>query len=134
MATLIAMVLFTDRFGRRSMIVCGGSVMAACMWIVGALTNTNPPVAGAGMSSAQLAAIIFIFIWAVGFCFSYAGIPWIYCSEIFPLDVRTLSMGICTAVHWIFNLVLAKTTPYIIENCPQGSLYFLFASCVSHLM
>ena len=69
-ATLIAMVTFVDRFGRRSMIVIGGSLMAICMWIVGALAKTYPPVAGAGMSSGQLAAIVLIYIWAVAFCFS----------------------------------------------------------------
>ena len=125
------MVLFTDRFGRRSMIVAGGSLMAVCMWIIGALAYTHPPVKGDGMSGPQLASIILIFLWAVAFCFSYAGIPWIYCSEIFPLDVRTLSMGICTAVHWIFNLALAKSVPYIISDCPPGTLYFIFAACVS---
>ena len=69
-ATLIAMMCFTDRFGRKSMIVVGGSLMAVCMWIVGALTKTYPPVAGASISAGQYAAIVLIFVWAVAFCFS----------------------------------------------------------------
>lgn len=72
-ATLIAMVLFTDRFGRVSMIVTGGSIMAACMWVVGALVKYYPPVAGAAISSGQYAAIVLIFVWAVAFCFSVSG-------------------------------------------------------------
>lgn len=70
-ATLIAMVLLTDRFGRVSMLVTGGSIMALCMWIVGALIKTYPPVAHqAKIQDGQLVAIVFIFIWAVAFCFS----------------------------------------------------------------
>lgn len=146
-ATLIAMVVFTDRFGRVSMIVTGGSIMAVCMWIVGALIKSYPPVTGAGISGGQYAAIVLIFVWAVAFCFSvsrcssitgsaksnvqYAGIPWIYCSEIFPLRIRTLCMAICTSVHWAFNLMLAKSTPYMIENLGGYGIYFVFASCVS---
>jgi len=69
-STLIAMILFTDRFGRVSMIVTGGSIMAVCMWIVGALVKTYPPVVGADISAGQYAAIVLIFVWAVAFCFS----------------------------------------------------------------
>ncbi len=69
-ATLIAMVAFTDRFGRVTMIVWGGSIMAACMWVVGVLIKTYPPVAGAAISAGQYAAIVLIFVWAVAFCFS----------------------------------------------------------------
>lgn len=65
------MVFFTDRFGRVQMLVWGGGAMAVFMWIIGALTHTFPPqAAGAAISSAQLAAIVMIFLWAVSFCFS----------------------------------------------------------------
>lgn len=61
----------------------------------------------------------------------YAGIPWIYCAEIFPLDIRTFCMAVCTSVHWLFNLMLAKTTPFMIENLGGYGIYFVFAACVS---
>lgn len=89
-ATLIAMVLFTDRFGRVSMIVTGGSVMAACMWVVGALVKSYPPVVGAGISGGQYAAIVLIFIWAVAFCFSVsrgAFHPVLISVRRYPLDL-----------------------------------------------
>lgn len=130
-ATLIAMVLFTDRFGRRTMIIVGGSVMSVCMYIVGGIQAGIPSKAGDGVGSAQIAELVFIYIWAVAFCFSYAGIPWIYCAEIFPLDVRSLGMAICTAVHWAFNLMLAKCTPYIIKNTHGYGIFFLFAACTT---
>lgn len=131
-STLIAMVLFTDRFGRRTMLVYGGGAMAVFMWIIGALTHTFPPSTSAsGPSSAQIAAIVMIFLWAVSFCFSYAGIPWIYCAEIFTLDTRVYGMAICTAVHWAFNLMIAKAVPYMIANLTPGGLFFIFAACTS---
>lgn len=146
-STLIAMVLFTDRFGRRTMLVWGGGIMAMFMWIIGALTHTFPPAtANATISSAQIAAIVMIFLWAVAFCFSvsrlclgsrnalmiqYAGIPWIYCAEIFPLDIRVFCMAICAAVHWSFNLMIAKSVPYMVANLTPGGLFFIFAACVS---
>lgn len=42
-------------------------------------------------------------------------------------------MAICTSVHWAFNLMLAKSTPYMIENLGGYGIYFVFAACVSRL-
>ena len=64
------MLAFSDRFGRVQMIVAGGSIMALSMWIVGALAATHPPVVGQTIQPAEYAAITFIFVWAVAFCFS----------------------------------------------------------------
>ncbi len=47
--------------------------MALCMWIVGALAATHPPVTGQSIQPAEYAAITFIFVWAVAFCFSVSG-------------------------------------------------------------
>jgi hypothetical protein len=47
------------------------------------------------------------------------------------LRIRTLCMAICTSVHWAFNLMLAKSTPYMIENLGGYGIYFVFAACVS---
>ena len=41
-------------------------------------------------------------------------------------------MAVCTATHWAFNLMLAKSTPYMLKNITYG-IYFVFAGCVSSL-
>lgn len=128
-ATLIAMCLFNDRFGRVSMLITGASIMATCMWIVGALSKSFPTIQGQ-VGAAQYAIIVLIFVWAVAFCFSYAGIPWVYASEIFPLRIRAFAMSICVATHWAFNLMLAKATPYMLTDIGYGT-YFVFAAFVS---
>lgn len=66
----------------------------------------------------------------MGFCFSYAGVPWIYCAEIFPMHIRGLGIAICTATHWLFNFVIARCVPYMISNIGYGT-YFVFASCIT---
>lgn len=44
-------------------------------------------------------------------------------------------MAICTAIHWAFNLMIAKSVPYMIANLVPGGLFFIFAACVSgHLL
>jgi hypothetical protein len=102
--------------------------MATAMWFIGAYIKiANPAAHAVGLSAGGYAAVTFIYIFAVGFCFSYAGVPWIYCAEIFPLRIRGLGMALCTATHWLFNFVIARSVPYMISNIGFGT-YFVFAS------
>ncbi|KAG9656104.1 general substrate transporter, partial [Aureobasidium melanogenum] len=128
---IIAMHYVVDRFGRRKMLMGGAAVMAIAMWFIGAYIKiANPATHTVGLSAGGYAAVTFIYIFAVGFCFSYAGVPWIYCSEIFPLRIRGLGMALCTATHWLFNFVIARSVPYMISNIGFGT-YFVFASCTT---
>ncbi|KAK4058203.1 hypothetical protein OIO90_000942 [Microbotryomycetes sp. JL221] len=129
-ATIISMLFLTDRFGRVTMLLWGGGIMAVCMWIIGALIAVYPAQPGADIVPGQYAAITLIYVYAVAFCMSYAGIPWIYCSEIFSLRIRSICVSITTFTHWAFNLCIAKSVPYMIQNTRYGT-YFIFASMLT---
>ncbi|KAB8269767.1 general substrate transporter [Aspergillus minisclerotigenes] len=130
-AVCIAMYWTVDRFGRTRMLMWGSALMAFCMWFIGAFVKlhatTNHADVKGHTSAGSYAAAVFIFVYAFGFCFSWAGVPWIICSEIYPLRVRSLGMAICTATHWLLNFVIARSFPYMIRNIKFGT-YFLFAS------
>lgn len=102
------------------------------MWLIGIFvklqgtdTDSSKP-----LSASSYAAAVFIFLFAVAFCFSWAGVPWVICSEIYPLRVRGLCVSICVATHWLFNFVIARSTPYMISNIGYGT-YFVFAACTT---
>jgi sugar porter (SP) family MFS transporter len=127
---IVAMHFVVDRFGRRNMLMAGATVMLIAMWFIGAYIKIAQPGTSGHLTAGGYAAVTFIYIFAVGFCFSYAGVPWIYCSEIFPLRIRAVGMAICTAVHWLFNFVIARSVPYMVSNIGYGT-YFVFASCLT---
>jgi hypothetical protein len=59
------------------------------MYFLGAYVKISPPIipgkgVAANITPGGYAAATMIYVFAVAFCFSWAGIPWIYCSEIFP--------------------------------------------------
>jgi MFS family permease len=124
------MYYVVDKFGRRNMLMGGAAVMLVSMWFIGAYIKIAKPGTTAHLSAGGYAAVTFIYIFAVGFCFSYAGVPWIYCSEIFPLRIRGIGMAICTATHWLFNFVIARSVPYMVSNIGYGT-YFVFATCLT---
>lgn len=102
------------------------------MWLIGVFvkllgTNTD---ASKSLSASSYAAAVFIFVFAVAFCFSWAGVPWVICSEIYPLRVRGLCVSICVATHWLLNFVIARSVPYMISNISYGT-YFVFAACTT---
>jgi hypothetical protein len=127
---IVAMHFVVDKFGRRNMLMAGATVMLISMWFIGAYIKIAQPGASGHLTAGGYAAVTFIYIFAVGFCFSYAGVPWIYCSEIFPLRIRAVGMAICTATHWLFNFVIARSVPYMVSNIGYGT-YFVFASCLT---
>jgi MFS family permease len=124
-----------DRFGRRKMLIGGAAVMAASMWAIGAIVKTRTSSLAGGINGSGIAAAAMVYVFAVGFCFSYAGVPWIYCSEIFPLNIRgigerevlsglqlcsliyVLGMASCSATHWLFNFGRSKN----LHNVTSGT-------------
>ncbi|KAJ6109483.1 sugar transporter [Penicillium sp. IBT 16267x] len=131
-AVFIAMFFFVDRFGRKWMLICGSIVIAISMWLIGAFAKiqSSHVTSDGSLSGTSYAAAVFIYVYAVAFCFSWAGVPWVICSEIYPLRVRGLCMGICVATHWLFNFVIARSTPYMISNIGYGT-YWVFAACTT---
>jgi hypothetical protein len=127
---IIAMYYVVDRFGRRIMLLGGATIMLISMWFIGAYIKIAKPDASANLTAGGYTAVTAIYIFAVGFCFSYAGVPWIYCSEIFPIRIRGLGMALCTATHWLFNFVIARSVPYMVSNIGYGT-YFIFAASLT---
>ncbi|KAL5312883.1 hypothetical protein ACEPPN_019309 [Leptodophora sp. 'Broadleaf-Isolate-01'] len=88
-AVCIAMYWVVDRFGRRKMLIGGSMVAAIAMWFIGAYVKLNPITTTSASNTSKIraggyATATMIYIYAVAFCFSWAGVPWIYASEIFP--------------------------------------------------
>lgn len=109
----------------------GAAIMLVGMWFIGAYIKIAAPSSSTSeLTAGGYAAVTMIYIYAIGYCFSYAGIPWIYCAELFPLQIRGIGMAACTAVHWLLNFAIARSVPYMISNIGYGT-YLFFASWIT---
>lgn len=108
------------------------SFKAFAMWFIGSYIKIAAPQSSGSseITPGGYAAVVMIYVYAVGWCFSWAGIPWIYAAEIFPLRIRSPCVSICVAVHWVMNFVIARSSPYMISDIGFGT-YFLFAACMT---
>ncbi|KAH8879377.1 general substrate transporter [Thozetella sp. PMI_491] len=128
-ATMISMLWVVDRFGRTRMLMGGGAIMAFALWFIGVYVKVASPGAGS-VDAGGYASIVMIYVYAVGWCFSFGGVPWIIAAEIFPLRIRGACISVCVATHWIMNFMIARASPYMLANITYGT-YFLFAACTT---
>jgi MFS family permease len=127
--TIIALVWILDRFGRRKLLIIGGTGAALAMFYIGGYIAVAKPTAdNVNLSAGGYVAIVMIYIFVVFYCASWNGIVWIYCSEIFPLRIRTLCCAFTSAIQWLFQFVIARSTPYMVSNIGYGT-YLFFGSC-----
>ena len=60
-------------------------------------------------------------------------IPWVYNSEIFPMEVRETALGITTGVNWMSNFLVNFIFPQLLEanhNVQNGLVWCVFVVIV----
>ncbi|CAO3592944.1 unnamed protein product [Absidia cylindrospora] len=133
----ISFFMVDTKLGRRRTLMIGSLIMFCAFFILGGsilgIQNDN----GGNLKTASVGAkgyvaIIMIYVFAVGYEFSWGPICWIYCSEIFPTHIRAICLSITTAFNWAMNAVIAKVTPIMMANITYGT-YFFFG-CTAVLM
>lgn len=108
LATIPA-VLFVDNFGRKTILIAGGIGMAASHFIVagisGAFSDNWPDHRGAGW-----VAVVFVWIYAICFGFSWGPVAWIIISEVFPLGMRAKGVSLGGQSNWLNNVRIPVCT------------------------
>jgi len=100
-------VWILDRFGRRKLLIGGGCGAACAMFYIAAYVAIAKPTGEATPNAGGYVAIVMIYVFVVFYCASWNGIVWIYCSEIFPLRIRTL---------WYFLSCLTLADPKAVRS------------------
>ena len=125
MFSVIFAVYTLDRFGRRSTMVWGAAGMALILLIAGILDKyaqiegPNQRAYGAGVATMT-------FLYTATFGATWLTTPWLYPTEIFPLNVRAKG-GAWSVVGWsIGNGVITMITPFLFQAIGYGTLLLLF--------
>lgn len=97
--------IFIDRFGRRRLMLSAAACMMALMAILAGTTSAsqNQPA----LIVAVIALFLFPFIFTIGF----AGLTFLYATEVAPTQYRASINALSTAAVWTSNFLLAQVTP-----------------------
>jgi MFS transporter, SP family, arabinose:H+ symporter len=119
--TFVAIAL-VDKAGRRPLLLIGLviQVVALCCaaWMFHVGTN------GKGLLIAILAFI-------AAFAMALGPIPWILCSEIFPMRIRGRAMSVATFTIWTSCFIVVQTSPMLNGNPHIGPAltFSMYAIC-----
>ncbi|RGP66753.1 mfs quinate transporter [Fusarium sporotrichioides] len=120
----------TDSLGRRKSLLWTAIVQGLALFYVGFYVRFDPPSSDSPVGAAGYVAIVAIYIFAAVYQFGWGPVVWTYCSEIPAARMRALQMGMATASQWLFNFVVAKSTPNMFATLGRGGFgtYFIYGS------
>ncbi|XP_010235585.1 sugar transport protein MST1 isoform X2 [Brachypodium distachyon] len=117
LVSIAAAAVAVDRYGRRSLFFLGGVVLVlslvAMACIFGVQLGTD---GGAAMSRGYAATVVaLVCLYTVGFGVSWGPLSWVVTSEIFPLEVRTATLGLSGAISGL--LAFAQSQSFLEMLC-----------------
>ena len=127
LATIPA-VLYIDQWGRKPTLIVGAVIMGLCQFVVAGIiarSQDNWPAHRA----AGWTAVVFIWIFSIGFGFSWGPCAWIVVAEVFPLGLRAKGVSIGASSNWLNNFAVGMSTPSFITAAPYGVYIFLGIMC-----
>lgn len=121
-------VLYLDKFGRKTFLMAGALGMMACHVVVAAVEGSfedDWPSHRAG----GWVAIVFIWLFAVNFAYSWGPVSWVLAQEIFPNSLRSRGVSIVASTNWMFNFVIGLTTKDMLASMKYGTYIFFACFC-----
>lgn len=119
--TLLGMFLI-DRSGRKKLMYIGsfGYIisLSAVAWAF-ATGNT-------GGAAVPILLFVFIASHAIG----QGAVIWVFLSEIFGNEVRSLGASLGSVTHWVFAALIGAFFPYLAATFGQAPLFAFFAVCM----
>ncbi|KAI5119962.1 hypothetical protein M0805_004342 [Coniferiporia weirii] len=122
LATIPA-VIWVDDWGRKPVLVSGAFLMAACHIIIAVLVglfhNSWETHRAAGWAACAL-----VWVFAMGFGYSWGPCAWIVVAEIWPLSIRGKGMSIAASSNWMNNFIVGEVTPTMLTHIGFGTFVF----------
>lgn len=121
-AVIVGMSLMT-RVPRKSMVIVGLGGTASSLLAIGLISMLIP----AGTFRGYLVLLFMVtFLASMQSCIGT--VTWLTMSEIFPLHVRGIGMGICVFVLWMINFLIGFFFPQMVAWIGMSATFFIFVA------
>lgn len=115
-------IFFTDKIGRKPLLYAGLLGVTLSLFVLGGSFYLTD-ILGDKLKWVAVGSVVF---YIACFAFSLGPIGWIIVSEIMPLKIRGLAMGICTMANFGFNFLVALTFPVLLEHIGEAYTFWIF--------
>jgi sugar porter (SP) family MFS transporter len=128
-STAIFLFIGIDRWGRKRSLMGGAAWMAVMMFIIGAVLATHPPdTTSTVVSRASIAMVTMIYLYVIGYSFSWGPTPWVYLGEV--CFSSFLKFFITTFANPVFFPDLPYSSPLI--RCRSRSCHPVVVQLCHH--
>ncbi|KAA8904310.1 hypothetical protein TRICI_005536 [Trichomonascus ciferrii] len=129
LATIPA-VLWVDQVGRKPVLISGALLMGMCHFIIAGI-NGGFHANFKGHEGAGWAAVVFVWLFAIFFGYSWGPCSWVLVAEVFPLGTRARGISIGASSNWANNFAVAMATPkFMAATKNYGAYIFLGMMCI----
>jgi sugar porter (SP) family MFS transporter len=112
-------ILSVDRLGRRPLFIFAfiGTTLSLLViaWAMGA-------------GEAPTVGLIGLFAYIAVFAMSLGPLPWLYMSELFPLQLRSRGMALASVTNWSFNFIVVFLFPVATKQLGTMGTMLVFAA------
>jgi len=77
-------------------------------------------------AAASWTTVICLAVYIAFFSLSWGPVVWVMLSEIFPLSIRGIGMGIGSVANWLSNLIVSLTFPKLIEQFGISTMFIVY--------
>ncbi|KAH8813402.1 general substrate transporter [Flagelloscypha sp. PMI_526] len=117
-------LFFSERIGRESALIGGGTFMSICMIIITIVTRLRPPPGGGVITSSGIATVALIYMNIMAYNFSWGPLPWPIVSEIFPLRIKEIGVATGVGSQWLWNFVYSFSVSYMMKAMKEFTFLF----------
>lgn len=123
LATVFA-IYYLDKLGRRALLLTGIVGMGLSLIALSLAFHWSTDYL-------RWMAVISTFTYVICFAFSLGTMLWLMLSEIFPLEVRGMAMGIAVFSCWFWNFIVSATFLTLLNALGPTQTFLLYAAmCV----
>ena len=111
-----------NRVGRRTMLIVGFAGVMLFHLLIGLSSLLVPE------GTARAVVVLIFIICFVGTMQGTIGpIVWLMLSELFPLRLRGIGMGLTVLILWLANFAVSLLFPIVVDAIGISSTFFVFA-------
>ncbi|CAK1543399.1 unnamed protein product [Leptosia nina] len=119
MAGSMSAALFSDKLGRKPLLITSAIAVGACLVSMGFFMQTNiaPPAVTA----------ILILLYCFAFMLGTGTVPYILLAEVFVSEVQSLASMILMEWVWLLNFFILAIFPYMVQFLGIHGSFYCFA-------
>lgn len=118
-AGALLFMIIADKVNRKTLLVGGGSVMAASFLLpafINLLTDSAP----------SMMIVAFLSLYVAFYSFTWAPLTWVLVGEVFPLLIRGRATGLASSFNWIGSFAVGLLFPIMTATMAQDAVFAIF--------